>query len=177
MLIHCQNVNLWIDTTDFPIEHRKGKKYQPKRGRKTEHWSFKLNKPGRRYHFVVNGRAKVVWKSDGYSPKQHDGAYVCDHRSMFEQNFAGGHIIGDEHYNKPKRLFVDPAFYAPHRASGHLTNAQKKENRDHSRLRARVEMPFGWLKNTFAALEKPWAGGLEQLDYLVSYAVGIYNLL
>jgi hypothetical protein len=173
----CQAVNLWIDSTDFPIEARKGKRYQPKRGRKTEHWSFKLNKPGRRYHFILNGRAKVVWKSAGYSPKRHDGSYVIEHRQKFEENFSGGHIIGDEHYNKPKRLINNPIFYAPHRQSRHLTQAQLSENRRQTDLRARVEMPFGWLKTTFTALEKPWAGELEQLDHLVSYTIGIYNLI
>lgn len=169
---------MWIDSTDFPIERRKGSRYRPKRGRKTEHWSFKLDKPGRRYHFVVNGRAKVVWHTYGYSPKQHDGGYVVDHRTEFERNFGnGGHIIGDEHYSKAKRMLDTPVFYVPFRERGNITLAQRTHNRLHSDLRARVEMPFGWLKNTFAALRTPWAGELDQLDFIVSYAVGIYNLI
>jgi hypothetical protein len=168
---------LWIDSTDFPIERRQGKKGHPKRGKKSSHWSFKLNKPGQRYHFVVNGRSKAVWITSGYSPKQHDGAYVVDHRHEFEQNFADGHFIGDEHYNKPKRLLHNPSFSAPHRAGHHLTAAQQKENRDLRIHRARVEMPFGWIKSTFEALNQPWAWDLEQQDCLVSFAVGIWNLL
>lgn len=100
-----------------------------------------------------------------------------DNRAVFEQKFHGGHIIGDEHYSKPKRLMDDPKFYAPYRESRHLTDAQRAYNREHVDLRARVEMPFAWLKNTFESLRVPWAGDLDQLDYLVSYATGIYNLL
>jgi hypothetical protein len=167
---------LWIDSSDFPIECRKDEGHSI-RGKKSEYWSFKLKKPGRRFHFVVNGKAQVVWKSNGYSPKVHDGQYVEMRRDEFHRQFRGGHFVGDEHYAKLKRLMHNPVFEAPHRDTGHLTAAQTKYNADIAHLRARVEMPFGWLKTTFAALDIPWAGQLEQLDYLVSYETGIYNLL
>jgi hypothetical protein len=176
MLTAPQNVNLWIDSTDFPIERRREAGHSV-RGKRSEHWSFKLKKPGRRFQYVVDGRAKVVWRSSGYSPKIHDGQYVEVRRGEFERLFHGGHFVGDEHYAKLKRLLKNPHFEAPHRDKGHLTAAEEKYNVDVAHLRARVEMPFAWLKTTFKALEVPWAGELEQLDNLVAYASAVYNMV
>jgi hypothetical protein len=124
---------------------------------------------------VVNGKARIIWKSDGYSPKVHDGQYVEMRRDEFRRLFRGGRFVGDEHYAKLKRIMHDPVFEAPYRDNGALTAAQKKHNNDIAHLRARIEAPFGWLKSAFAALAVPWAGDLEQLDYLVAYASAIYN--
>jgi DDE superfamily endonuclease len=107
----------------------------------------------------------------------HDGQYVEMRRDEFHRLFRGGHFVGDEHYAKLKRLLSNPRFEAPHRDTGNLTAKQKKYNSDIAHLRARIEMPFGWLKSTFQALAVPWAGELEQLDHLVAYATAIYNMM
>jgi len=96
-------------------------------------------------------------------------------RPVFESQFKGGKIVGDEHYSAA-RVIPDPSFVAPARKSAHLTAKQRRENEDIRTLRSRVELPFAWLKQTFAALNHPWRGDLEQHDFLVSYAVGIYNM-
>lgn len=145
------------------------------RGKRSEHWSFKCNKPGRRFHFVQDAKTNIVWKSDGYSPKFHDGQYVEALRPVFEAKFSGGHFVGDEHYAKLKGLMLDPTFDAPFRETAHLTAAQQKYNKDLRFLRGRVETPFGWLKQNFETLNHSWPGDLGQLDYLVTYASAAYN--
>lgn len=171
-------MNLWIDSTDFPLERKRSARTgRQKRGRKSRYWSFKLNKPGRRYHYALNGHASTVWLSAGYGPKKHDSQYIEENRFEFETKFRGGHFVGDEHYRKAGRLLTDPVFSAPWRDNGELTAQQKKFNRELRHLRSRVEMPFGWLKTTFKALSMPWAGKIDQLDYLVAYATAIHAMI
>lgn len=77
-----QDVNLWIDSTDFPLENKPhGKKT------KSRHWSFKLNRRGRRYMFIRDGRV-LRFVSDGYSPKTHDGTYLEIERRTFSRDFV-----------------------------------------------------------------------------------------
>ena len=42
-------------------------------------------------------------------------------------------------------------------------------------MRARVEFPFGSLKTKFESLGKPWFESIEQQEYAIQYAVGVYN--
>ena len=59
----------------------------------------------------------IVWKSDGYSPKVHDGQFIELRKAEFRRLFHGGHFVGDEHYSKLKRILTNPAFQAPHRTT------------------------------------------------------------
>ena len=88
--------------------------------------------------------------------------------------FAGGNFIADDHYSIPT-VITDPSFTVPARESAQLTVRQRQQKAQIHALRARVEMPFGWIKNTFEALNQPWAGDLTQLDHLVAFAVGVHN--
>jgi len=59
-----------------------------------------------------------------------------------------------------------------------LTKEQKTYNTQHKNARNKVELPFGWIKQTFKSLEKPnpWQESEEQMDYCVGYAVGLWNM-
>ena len=171
-----KGVNLWIDSTDFPLARARDETGRPARGKKSAYWSFKLNKPGCRYQFILDGQTRVVFLSHGYSPKLHDGQYVLANRPVLEMSFKGGRVVGDEHYSVA-RIIPDPSFVTPTRESQHLTQHQRKDNVQIRTLRSRVETPFAWLKTVFAALNNPWQGELEQHDFLVSYAVAIYNMV
>lgn len=165
---------MWIDSSDFPLERLKNKYGKSIRGKKSEHWSYKLNRPGRRFHFVADGKTRILFLSHGYSPKLYDGQYVIGHRAVFETMFAGGNFIADDHYSIAT-VITDPSFTVPARESAQLTVRQRQQKAQIHALRARVEMPFGWIKNTFEALNQPWAGDLTQLDHLVAFAVGVHN--
>lgn len=56
-----------------------------------------------------------------------------------------------------------------------LTKEQATYNKQHKRLRARVESVFGSVKNRFATLRVPFKESPEQLCYLVYFAFGLYN--
>ena len=42
-------------------------------------------------------------------------------------------------------------------------------------MMAKVEFPFGSLKTMFESLGKPWFESIEQQEYAIQYAVGVYN--
>jgi hypothetical protein len=56
-----------------------------------------------------------------------------------------------------------------------LTYAKEAYNKAIRNARARMEKVFGIIKGMFHSLQQPWAEEDEQLDYLVKFAVGVYN--
>lgn len=79
---------------------------------------------------------------------------------------------GDESLSSPP---PDPYEFEPNIP---ITKPTKdKESWDHAikSMRARIEGLFGWLKNTFKALNMPFSESFNQQDALVYYAVGVYN--
>jgi hypothetical protein len=58
-----------MDSSDFPMQRR------GKTSRKDPDWSYKLNRPGRRYMFLRDEKGKIrkIW--GGYSPKVYDGEF------------------------------------------------------------------------------------------------------
>lgn len=173
----CKYVVLWIDSSDLRLMARKG--YT----RKSPYWSFKLNRPGRRYTMMRDyaGKFRKVW--GGYTPKLSDFEFVEVFKDWFETYCANASIIGDCHYAVK---LENVNFVVPHRDLSEpkgasdvkiskLTKKQQKENKIIRELRARIETPFGILKNKFNALKKPWAEDVEQMDCLVYYACGIMN--
>ena len=59
-----------MDSVDLPKTHG------PDRGRKSTAWSYKLNRPGRRFMFVQDLRRRVRKVFGGYSPKVYDGDFL-----------------------------------------------------------------------------------------------------
>ena len=57
-----------------------------------------------------------------------------------------------------------------------MTNALKEFKKDHAILRARVETPFAWLKNTFKSFAGVWKDGDNQLDCAIRIAFADFNL-
>ena len=51
-----------------------------------------------------------------------------------------------------------------------MTNAQKQFKKDHAILRASVETPFAWLKNTFNSFAGIWNDG----DDAIGIAFAVY---
>jgi hypothetical protein len=181
-----KDVNLWMDSTDFPLE---GVKSVSRKGSK---WSYKLNRPGRRYMVLRNGKGKILKLWGGYSPKVYDGTWLEIMKQELDQTLAGGVVIADSHFAKGKTLFENVTFLTniPKQKQSRkkksddstegkdleiLTKEQEEFNEAHRRARARVESSFGFIKTKIDALAKPWSESEEQLDCLVWTAAGIHN--
>jgi len=176
------DTNLWIDSTDIPITHTR------ERSAKSEFWSGKLNAPGYRFMVIqdAEGIIRRVW--GGYSPKVYDSDLIKLAQYEFKQKFKGAAIISDNQFGSVSKVFQDPKFYTnvsvqkkrkrnDDDAEGvaNDTRAIEQRNIKHSHVRARSERPFGNLKVKFEALSNKWSESLEQLHYLVFYAVAIHN--
>lgn len=169
-----ENVNLCMDSSDFALRgscSRKGSDYSPKTKCK-----------GRRYQFISDANSRIRCLLGGYSPKVYDAHYVEHNKYMFEQLFRGAVIIADTHY-KPKTKFrgvkfVCPIPQPPKRKKKNLrvlTKEQQSYNVKVHKLRARIENIFGDMKDTFQILGKKFGEGIEQLDYLVTFAAAVHN--
>ena len=179
-----KGVNLWIDSSDFPLQHMKGV------GRKSDEWSYKLNKRGRRYMFILDGHGVIRRKWGGYSPKIHDGNWLELFKEWFATRLEGATVIGDQHFEwgkhhlKGKVTFHTP-FKEPPKPTKQqmktgkeiklLTKEQQQYNEHVRETRGRIEDVFGWLKRTFACLGDPWPESPQQLDYVIDYSCGIWN--
>jgi hypothetical protein len=181
-----KDVNLWMDSIDFPLEGVKSV------SKKDSKWSYKLNRPGRRYMVLRNRKGKILKLWEGYSPKVYDGTWLEIMKQELDQTLAGGVVIADSHFVKGKTLFENVTFLTniPKQKQSRkkksddstegkdleiLTKEQEKFNKTHRRAQARVESPFGFIKTKIDAFAKPWSESEEQLDCLVWTASGIKN--
>ena len=175
-----KKVNLWMDSSDFTL---KGKQRSLT---KNIYWSYKLNSIGRRYQciFDAQGRCRGLW--GGYSPKIIDSQWVEIYKNELSEKYRGSHIIADGHYYASRNQVEGVKFVTPipetvkevpndlQRYLG-ITKKDKEINRKIRNLRARVEAPFGQLKNKFKSLSTTFKEDADQLDCLIFYAVAIHN--
>mgnify|MGYP006905790036 FL=1 len=82
-----------MDSTDFALWGKRSTK------RFNDNWSFKCNRPGRRYQVLMNLETRVIALWGGYSPKIYDGNWLESHKVWLEQELSGAVIIADCHYN------------------------------------------------------------------------------
>jgi hypothetical protein len=182
-----KDANLWVDSVDIKLKgicSRKG-----------PGWSYKLNHQGVRWLTVADARRRVRALLGPHSPKLHDGSYMETHKEEIKRDYVGGRFVADNHFQKAKRIF-DPdlsgdniKFYtnfskkrkgtvaepADNEDVEKVTNANIRFNRDHQGVRARVETPYAWIKNTFKAMNM-WAESEAQLHMLLKIAIAIHNL-
>jgi hypothetical protein len=132
------------------------------------------------------GRVRKLW--GGYSPKIFDGHFIEERRKWFEKHLAGAEVIADQHFRWGQKHLKKVTFHIakpePKKEGGRknrednvndLTAKEKKVNIAIKESRARVEIPFGVIAKKFAALSRPWAEEDQQLDYLVTFAIGVAN--
>jgi hypothetical protein len=171
--------NLWQDSTDIATEGRRTIK------RSSPDWSFKKNRPARRYMMLSDGLCRVRGMWGGYSPKVYDGTFLELFQDTFKKNFKGGVIVADGHFEKGNKLFKDPKFLTPKRQPAQprasaknlqvLTKADQSRNNAIHNARARVESIFGIINKKFECFSVPWRESAEHLDNVVWTAVGIMN--
>lgn len=181
-----QDANLWMDSTDIRILKQKGY------GKRSTKWSYKSNYPGRRFMAIRDGLGRIVKIWGGYSPKVYDSDFLDSHRQEIETTFKGGVVLADNHFRRSGKTFKNVKFYTnyakrekvekdmnPEEKEADwldtITKAQVSFNNQHRKARARIEIPFGWIKRNFKTFGKPWAEPEEQLDNLVYICACIYN--
>lgn len=182
-----ESVNMWIDSTDFAKKKRKGQ------SKKDSDFSYKLNKPGLRFMTLQDGRRQIrkIWGP--YPPKLYDGDFLQSKKYWIKRRLLGANIIGDDHFRMGKKYFKGknaPKFTTairkradePNQHVGRtytalekLTKEKQKYNEEQKALRARVESPYGWVKETFKTLHSPWLDDEEQLEHAVVFAFGCHN--
>jgi hypothetical protein len=178
---HLQSVRFWIDSSDVPIERKKG------RGPTSPHWSGKLGRPARRYMFLLNGDQLISKMWGGYSPKLYDGHFVESHKQWFDKKLANVALIGDTHFHSVRDQLRKCQMIAPRPTPAssnsergqdeeRLTADQQKKNAEIRRIRARCEQPFGMIKSQMQILKRPWAEELHALDSVVTIGTAIYNV-
>lgn len=179
-----ESVNLWLDSTDFKLARRNG------RTKSSMYWSYKLNGPGWRFMILQDGNTRIRWMRGGYSPKIYDGNFLMFFKQDIEEQWKGGFVICDQHFTMGERHFTDPKFLAHYtteipkgagttNSAGEelatLTKKQKTKNKERAQLRARVESPFGWIKESFKSLNQPWMDTIEQLEYAIYFACAVHS--
>jgi hypothetical protein len=174
-----KDVNLWIDSIDFRL---KGKATM---SRKSKKWSYKLNSPGQRYLFLFDGKGQIRKYWGGYSPKVYDAHMVQIKKKWIMRNLQGGRIIADQHFAWGARhIHGDIKFYTkikkPTKSGKRkerrgLSKSEKEYNKKIDQVRARMESWFGQIRQKVKALEKVWYEEPQQLDNVVSFAVGVQN--
>lgn len=177
-----KGANLWMDSTDFPKEGIR------KYSRKGREWSYKLNRPGRRYMVICDAKRRIRFKFGGYSCKTYDGDFLEAKQEYLDEKLKGGVVLADNHFMNGKKIFKNVKFLVNYKEKKdnsfdnstqevvNLTKKQKEFNKKHRHARARVESPFGLLKTNFKSLSIPFRDGDEQMDYLVTYAMGFHNI-
>ena len=166
-----KNVCLWMDSSDFAL---KGKSRDLHNDR---YWSYKCNSIGRRFQCVFTANQKLIAIWGGYSPKVIDNIWIEIHKQELSDKFKNATIIADGHYWSSRDCVTNVRFVAPKPNRNNLTEVDKKRNKNVRNLRARVEAPFGQIKQRFRALSGTFMGDHEQLECCVFYAFAINNLL
>jgi len=174
---YTRDVNLWIDSTDFPL--------RGKRNPKGPNHSYKLDCQGVRFMAINDAKTRFVYVSSSYVPKLYDSYWIDIQKFFLQDHFSGAVIIGDCHFNNKTKVrgvkFICPTpnTVKPKGATAaetqFLTKKQKQRNKKVRAVRSRIEAPFGNLKLKFKSLALKFGEDIEQLEYRVFFAAGVHN--
>ena len=76
-------------------------------------WSHKKNGVGLRFMAIVDGKSKVRFLSNGYSPKVYDGHWLEINKHIIEEKLLGSTIIADKYFEKGANQFSNCDFITP----------------------------------------------------------------
>ncbi len=177
-----QDVNLLLDSTDIQIEGRKKFKC------KSVWYSGKSAFPALRYMLIMDLVGCIRYISNGYSPKQHDGQWMEEHRDWILTNIPAGAVLaGDCHFTSGKTKFHHIKFHTPYpepkavtdnhgnKRQQSLTHDQQQYNKQVHKIRQRVEHPFSQFSNMFHNMKEYWREDWDQLDFLMHFAAAVHN--
>jgi DDE superfamily endonuclease len=170
--------HLLMDSTDF---QKSGKNSL---SRKDSEWSYKCNGPGRRYMAIVDVSGCPRALFGGYSPKLYDAHWIEVKKPWIEKNLSGATVYADCHFTSAIPLLknVNLVTPTPKPRGRKKKNSLKqndfqpdtiKKNKQISKVRSRVEQPFGLMQSKFKALSQVFYEDNDQLDGLVKLAAGV----
>ena len=174
--------NIWADTTEFRMTGKVST------STKDASYSYKVRGPGRKWLFLHDAAGRVIYCGGPRSPKTFDGDFFLLHLREVEQTFPGATIIADNHFRKAEKEAVKVTLLTPISRAGrprlvaskkqkrNLTDEQERWNSDVSKIRGRVEAPYGEWQQRFQALQGPFGEGEDQLDCLVRTAAAVHRL-
>ncbi len=170
-----QNTCLWIDSTDCQVERKDFPlKQHPL-------YSGKIKKVALRRMVITDGKRKIRYFSDGYTPKLYDSHWAKINKDMLINMFNGGVFIGDSHFQKFEKE-TGIKCYTPivpsvgkRKKDSLLSKSQEDYNNKQKGARAVCEGVFGEFKTKFDSLNFAWAESEHQQDYLFSIACGVHN--
>ena len=178
---------LWIDSFDIQVEGRSSV------GKRSDRWSYRLNRPGRRYMTVRDGRGRIVKVWGGYSPKAHDGFVLSIMKDDVLSRFDGSCIIGDNHFTMCKKIFKDrikfhtnyvqrsntkttPGVDSDEDYVERITQANLEFNEQHQKARE-LDNPYEWAITIFGSLRSAWRESDEHLDDMMMFTFGLCNVI
>jgi len=129
-------------------------------------------------------RVREFWGP--FSPKLYDGTWLEQHCFEIKTKFPNDTIIADNHFSWGRDHVEEgwPRFYANYAEYGKtkdcssasvLVAEKKKYNRAVKHARARVESPFGNIKETWKILGKPFRGAREHHGRILTFAIGLHS--
>jgi len=176
-------VHLWIDSTDVRMIGRRSM------SKKDSMWSYKENSPARRFMVLSDGHGSIQKIWGPYSPKTYDGDFLKMNSSELSTELKGTTVVADCHFEAARHKDPIPGvrFLSPYPSkkrggtkrvadeNGDLDQLQENYNKIVRNVRARVESPFGLIKQRFKALKAPFSEDDSQLKYLVTFASHVEN--
>ena len=130
-------------------------------------------------------RIRKLW--GGYSPKVYDGDFLKLNADWFREKTPDDVFIADNHFSWGRDESTFPKTFAnnPEPAAAPpdgsdtevLTHKRRRNNAAVAHARARVETPFGIVKNKWKSLGKPFGESGEQLDCLVWLGFAVHNAM
>ena len=136
--------------------------------------------------FVMDARRRVRDLWGPYSPKIFDGTWLEQHEFELIKKFPKEVIIADNHFSwgRDHQAPGWPKFYANYpepktnRDGGTTTvlTAEKKQyNAAIRHARARVESPFGLMKQTWKIIAEPFKGDHDLHKNILTFIVDLHN--
>lgn len=180
----CNNVNLWIDTSDFAEEGERGL------SRFDSRFSHKTMGAARKWLTICDGKGRAQFVGGPHYPKHYDSDLLIHYAQRLHVIFADSTMIGDNHFLKAKDFLKRVRLIAPTSEAGRpakdpitgekrkheLTEEEKLNNELIRSVRATVEHPYNWLSNKFQSLYEVFREDEDQHDCLVRFALACHRL-
>ena len=162
-----EDVDLWLDSTDISFTGKSSV------SQKSSDWSYKENRPAQRYMCMSDALGYVIRFWGGYSPKVYDGQFLTITQNELNEDLRGATVIADTHFELGPHILPNVCFCTPYAAprgkpplnmKGErvLTSEQEKWNRK------KINQTWGCLVPFFKEDK-------EQMDYVVTLAIGVHN--
>lgn len=120
---------------------------------------------------------------------QYDGDLTILNAAVLDELFGRSHMIGDNHFKKEGEFFSKITLFTnvskggrPKTVDGKkvpvtLSKEEEELNQKISLVRGKVEAPYGWVKQHFTALSKPFYEDAKQHHNLVLFSFAVHRIV